>query len=59
MFTFDGRPTPHLRLGFARHDEDELHEAVTRLAAGLEPRSPSRPSTSRARRRTAAFGKVR
>jgi GntR family transcriptional regulator/MocR family aminotransferase len=47
-FTFDGRSAPHLRLGFARHDEDELREAVTRLAAALEPRSPRRPSTSRA-----------
>ena len=55
-FTFDGRPTSHLRLGFARHDEDELREAVARLAAALEPRSPSRPSTSRARRRTASRG---
>jgi hypothetical protein len=43
----EGRP--HLRLGFARQDEGELREAVTRLAAALEPRLPSRPSTSRAR----------
>jgi GntR family transcriptional regulator/MocR family aminotransferase len=50
MFTFDERPAPRLRLGFARHDEDELREAVTRLAAALGPRSPDRPRAPRARR---------
>lgn len=31
-FAFDGRGRPFVRLGFARHDEDELRIAVRRLA---------------------------
>lgn len=31
-FAFDGRRRPFARLGFARHDEDELRVAVQRLA---------------------------
>jgi GntR family transcriptional regulator / MocR family aminotransferase len=38
-FAFDGRARPYLRLGFARHDERELVEAVRRLADAL----PARP----------------
>lgn len=34
-FAFDRRPRPFLRLGFGRHDERELREAVRRLAAAL------------------------
>jgi GntR family transcriptional regulator / MocR family aminotransferase len=36
-FAFDGRARPFLRLGFGRHDERELREAVRRLAAALPP----------------------
>ena len=32
-FTFDGKPTPNVRLGFAALAEPELREAVKRLAA--------------------------
>ncbi len=32
-YAFDGRPGPWLRLGFAGHTPDELHEAVRRMAA--------------------------
>jgi GntR family transcriptional regulator/MocR family aminotransferase len=35
MFAFDGKPRPHLRLGFAQHDEREAREAVRRLKAAL------------------------
>ncbi|HSC88934.1 MAG TPA: PLP-dependent aminotransferase family protein, partial [Polyangiaceae bacterium] len=34
-FRFDGRKGPELRLGFARHDEPELEEAVRRLRLAL------------------------
>jgi GntR family transcriptional regulator / MocR family aminotransferase len=34
-FAFDGRPRPHLRLGFAQLDEVELREAVRRMASAL------------------------
>ena len=43
-FTFDGHPEPYLRLGFARHDEGELREAVTRLASALPARGRRRTS---------------
>jgi GntR family transcriptional regulator/MocR family aminotransferase len=33
QFAFDGRVRPYLRIGFARHDEREITEAVRRLAA--------------------------
>lgn len=35
-FAFDGRRRPFVRLGFARHDEDELRAAVQRLARAAE-----------------------
>lgn len=35
QFAFDRRPRPFLRIGFGRHDERELGEAVRRLAAAL------------------------
>lgn len=35
QFAFDGRPRPFVRLGFGRHDERELGEAVERLARAL------------------------
>jgi GntR family transcriptional regulator/MocR family aminotransferase len=34
-FAFDGRPTPHLRLGFGLLDESELREAVRRMARAV------------------------
>jgi len=34
-FFFDGRSRPHLRLGFARHDEGEIEQGVRRLARAL------------------------
>ncbi len=34
-FAFDGKPRPNVRLGFAQLREDELREAVRRLAAAL------------------------
>ena len=36
-YTVDGRASPHLRIGFARHDVEELEAAVERLAACREP----------------------
>lgn len=36
---FDGRSRPYLRLGFARHREDELVEGVRRLAAAWPGRA--------------------
>jgi GntR family transcriptional regulator/MocR family aminotransferase len=36
QFTFDGRSTGHLRLGFAAMDESELGEAVKRLRLALQ-----------------------
>ncbi len=36
-FDFQGRPRPHLRLGFSALDERELEEAVRRLARVLRP----------------------
>jgi len=50
LFAFDGRPRPFLRLGFGRHDERELAEAVRRLATAL-PRSGSRTPRSTGARR--------
>uniref|UniRef100_UPI001F58F723 aminotransferase-like domain-containing protein n=1 Tax=Anaeromyxobacter terrae TaxID=2925406 RepID=UPI001F58F723 len=52
LFAFDGRPRPHLRLGFGRLDERELREAVRRLAAALlktaaRPRRTARTRSSR------------
>ncbi|BDG09136.1 MocR-like pyridoxine biosynthesis transcription factor PdxR [Anaeromyxobacter paludicola] len=35
QFALDGRPRPCVRLGFGRHDERELAEAVRRLARAL------------------------
>lgn len=46
-FAFDGRPRPFLRLGFGRHDERELREAVRRLATAL-PRRGAAPRRSAA-----------
>lgn len=37
QFAFDGRPRRFVRLGFGRHDERELAEAVRRLASALPP----------------------
>ncbi len=37
-FTFDGRPKPYLRLGFAPLDEQEIARAVTLLAGALPRR---------------------
>jgi GntR family transcriptional regulator/MocR family aminotransferase len=51
QFAFDGRPRPFLRLGFGRHDEPELREAVRRLAAAL-PRARA-PRVAPPRRRAA------
>ncbi|MBI1852753.1 MAG: PLP-dependent aminotransferase family protein [Planctomycetes bacterium] len=34
-FAFDGRAKPFVRFGFAAHSEDELREAVRRMAAAL------------------------
>jgi GntR family transcriptional regulator / MocR family aminotransferase len=42
LFAFDGRPRAFLRLGFGRHDERELREAVRRLAAALPASRPPR-----------------
>ena len=42
QFAFDGRPRPFLRRGFGRHDEEELGEAVRRLAAAMPPRGARR-----------------
>ena len=39
QFAFDGRPVPHLRLGYARHEPRELLEAVRRLARARPRRS--------------------
>ena len=40
-FSFDGRPLPYIRLGFAGYREAELAEAVRRLATTLTAaRSP-------------------
>jgi GntR family transcriptional regulator/MocR family aminotransferase len=39
QFAFDRRPLPYLRLGFGRHDEAELAEAVGRLAAAVPRRA--------------------
>lgn len=41
LFAFDGRARPWLRLGFGRHDEREIREAVRRLAGAMPPRSGS------------------
>lgn len=38
QFAFDGRRRPFVRLGFARHDEDELRIAVRRLAEAARSR---------------------
>jgi GntR family transcriptional regulator/MocR family aminotransferase len=38
-FTFDGRPAPYMRLGFAALNSQELRDGVRRLAAAC----PSRP----------------
>lgn len=35
-YTFTGAPEPFLRLGFARHNPDELIEAVSRMAKALK-----------------------
>lgn len=51
MFAFDGRSRPYLRLGFGRHDERELREAVKRLASAL-PSSPTAGPPAQARTRT-------
>ncbi|BDG03564.1 GntR family transcriptional regulator [Anaeromyxobacter oryzae] len=51
-FAFDGRARPYLRLGFGRHDERELGEAVRRLASALpsaRPRAPREHPPSRSR----------
>jgi GntR family transcriptional regulator/MocR family aminotransferase len=37
-FTFDGRPLPAVRLGFASLRESELTEAIRRLARALPAR---------------------
>lgn len=39
LFAFDGRARPWLRIGFGRHDERELREAVRRLASAQPARS--------------------
>ncbi|HXU60988.1 MAG TPA: PLP-dependent aminotransferase family protein [Polyangia bacterium] len=49
IFSFDGRPTPHLRLGFAIADEGELERAAAILARTVPPRSSS-PRRGRPRR---------
>jgi GntR family transcriptional regulator/MocR family aminotransferase len=45
-FSFDGKPRPYLRLGFAQHTDREAREAVKRLAAAMPKRQQS---TSRSR----------
>jgi GntR family transcriptional regulator/MocR family aminotransferase len=43
-FAFDGRSRPFARLGYAALNEEELDEAVTRMAASLDPpRSRAHP----------------
>jgi len=37
-FSFDGRPRPYMRLGFASLDEDEIDESVRRLTRALASR---------------------
>jgi GntR family transcriptional regulator/MocR family aminotransferase len=49
-FAFDGRPRPFLRLGFGRHEERELLEAVRRLATALPRRVAGAPRRTGARR---------
>ena len=45
---FDGRPLPHLRLGFACCDERELATAAERLARSCpRPRAKATPKRSR------------
>jgi GntR family transcriptional regulator/MocR family aminotransferase len=41
QFAFDGRARPYLRLGFGRHDDGELTEAVRRLAVAMPQRMPT------------------
>ena len=58
-YAVDGKPRPYVRLGYAAHDEEELGEAVRRLAeAALRcrpgtPRTPGRAAPSRGRGRSA------
>ncbi|MDB4947052.1 MAG: transcriptional regulator, GntR family with aminotransferase domain [Labilithrix sp.] len=51
-FAFDGKARPHLRIGFAQHDEREAREAVRRmevaLAAARRVSARSTPPTPRA-----------
>jgi len=47
-FTHDGRPAPHLRLGFAIADEGELTRAVEILARARPPHGVARRTTRRA-----------
>ncbi|HEY8075520.1 MAG TPA: PLP-dependent aminotransferase family protein [Labilithrix sp.] len=35
LFAFDGKSRPHLRIGFAQHDDREAREAVKRMKAAL------------------------
>jgi len=48
-FSFDGRPTPHLRLGFAVADEGELERAAAILARTV-PAAIGSPRRARPRR---------
>lgn len=50
VFSFDGRPTAHVRLGFAIADERELERAAAILAGTVPKRigSPRRPRPRRA-----------
>jgi len=49
-YTFDGRPRPALRLGFAGHAEPALIEAVRRLAAARPAPGGGRPAPRATRR---------
>ncbi|MEM6997153.1 MAG: PLP-dependent aminotransferase family protein, partial [Myxococcota bacterium] len=40
-FALDGKPCPHLRLGFARHEPAELREAIRTLTKALRPTKPA------------------
>ena len=44
-FALNGRPCPNLRLGFSRHEPDELRAAVERLADALPRRRDARLTT--------------
>jgi GntR family transcriptional regulator/MocR family aminotransferase len=54
LFAFDGRSRPHMRIGFAQHDEREAREAVRRMGVALRA---CRAPPARARERSAHAAK--